>query len=124
VTFSYSGTKAGVDTIVATLPNGQGVTLTSNSMTKEWTGIGEPPVQERYIYSAKFVCGSIPGSGDAAAFEEPPVKPGNYATAINIQNVTSDTSTFTYRTSVARAVDPEAAPGPVSSAASAELDRF
>lgn len=47
-----------------------------------------PP--SRFVYSAKFVCGrmvDVPPSDADNGFElEPPVKPGNYATTINVHN--------------------------------------
>lgn len=51
-------------------------------------GIGGPPGLNKgpCIYSVKFVCGlqlPIPGQVPPS---EPPVKPGNYATAVNIHN--------------------------------------
>lgn len=51
---------------------------------------------EGFVYPAKFVCGSIagPNSGEDShlfpAAEEPPVKPSNYATTINIVNPTDE----------------------------------
>lgn len=78
------------------------------------------------VYSTKFVCGRIPeaAGGDRAA-EEPPAKPGNYATAINIGNFRDDAIRFTVRASVASTLettrgDPE--PGPVSTDREKELE--
>ena len=122
--FTFAGSKAGVDTIVATAVDIDGNVITSNPVTKVWAEVVEPPVIEHYVYSAKFVCGSIAATGDGVAINEPPVKPGNYATAINIQNYSTETVEFTYRTSVARAVDPDVNLGPVSQPANAEMDQY
>ena len=84
----------------------------------------KPPGQQSYVYPVKFVCGSITEPSDGMAGNEPPVKPGNYATAINIQNVFPETATLRYRASVARAVDPNVTTGPVSPPASAELEQY
>lgn len=77
---------------------------------------GEPDV----VYMAKFVCGRIPdGESGELAIEEPPAKPGNYATAINIGNLLDEEVEFTLRASVAstlRTAGGEPAPGPVSTA--------
>lgn len=43
------------------------------------------PLKTRFAYSVKFVCGVQPGTSLNPP-SEPPVKPGNYATAINIHN--------------------------------------
>ena len=38
------------------------------------------------IYAVKFVCGAqAPASADVTLPAEPPVKPGNYATKINVE---------------------------------------
>jgi hypothetical protein len=41
--------------------------------------------QTHFVYSVKFLCGIQP-LGSVRPPSEPPVKPGNYATAINIHN--------------------------------------
>jgi hypothetical protein len=38
------------------------------------------------VYSVKFICGDQSANPNLPAPREPPVKPGNYATAINIHN--------------------------------------
>src|SRR5258708_15495303 len=51
-------------------------------------GTGGPPglTKGLCVYSVKFVCGlQLPIPGQVPPFE-PPVKPGNYATAVNIHN--------------------------------------
>jgi hypothetical protein len=51
-------------------------------------GTGGPPGLNKglCVYSVKFVCGlQLPIPGQVPPFE-PPVKPGNYATAVNIHN--------------------------------------
>jgi len=40
----------------------------------------------RFEYAAKFVCGLEPSNTGHTPPQEPPVKPGNYATTINIHN--------------------------------------
>lgn len=54
------------------------------------------------LYPAKFVCGQISERrvGDTAG-EEPPVKPGNYATAINVHNFQNEDVTLWIRPSFA-----------------------
>ncbi|MCK4731723.1 MAG: Ig-like domain-containing protein [Methanophagales archaeon] len=42
-TFTYTGTWAGTDVIEASFVNSQGVTITSNQVTKEWTDIAGDP---------------------------------------------------------------------------------
>lgn len=51
-------------------------------------GNGGPPGLNRgpCIYSVKFVCGLQQPVPNLLAPSEPPVKPGNYATAVNIHN--------------------------------------
>ena len=84
-----------------------------------------PPGRNQLVYPVKFVCGSIPGEhfdipDGSTAFEpnmqkasrEPPVKPGNYATAINIYNYQNDDVKFTKKAVIAR---PQGKPlGPIS----------
>ena len=68
----------------------------TNQATAETTG--------EFVYPAKFVCGSIAGEEGAhlkSAGEEPPVKPGNYATIINLLNPTRDEVEVVFRGSVA-----------------------
>ena len=38
------------------------------------------------VYSVKFICGDQPANPNLHLPSEPPVKPGNYATAVNIHN--------------------------------------
>jgi hypothetical protein len=52
----------------------------------------QPPFGAQWSFAVKFVCGLQRPTGDQAG--EPPVKPGNYATEINIHN-------FTYQTAAA-----------------------
>jgi hypothetical protein len=69
------------------------VLLTSNMSNSNVKGQGVEPIVQ---YSAKFVCGEIPQgpildpAGNPIPIFEPPVKPGNYATAINIHNSLED----------------------------------
>lgn len=86
-TFTYPGTAVGVDTIQATVAV-EGAKWTSNSVFKEWKDETPQPSKVSYVYPVKFVCGTIPV--DALDTQkppsEPPVKPGNYATAVNLYN--------------------------------------
>ena len=72
------------------------------------------PGPSPFIYPVKFLCGSILGEkidipDQTGAFEpnmgtpatEPPVKPGNYATAVNIYNFQNKAVTFTKRSAIA-----------------------
>ena len=38
------------------------------------------------VYSVKFICGDLSANPNLQLPSEPPVKPGNYATAVNIHN--------------------------------------
>lgn len=38
------------------------------------------------VYSVKFICGDQPANPNLHLPSEPPVKPGNYATAVNVHN--------------------------------------
>ncbi len=64
------------------------------------------------VYSTKFLCGfqRTPATGGAAAgavpTREPAVKPGNYATAINVQNFHLFQVTFCKRAVLAPAERP------------------
>ena len=75
--------------------------------------------QQVFLYSAKFICGSIEGSGDNAAADEPPVKPGNYATAINMHNVLDEPAHLKYWASIAFPANDGT--GPVSGEVSVQL---
>ena len=44
------------------------------------------PLGPPCVYSIKFICGDQPPMPNLRPPSEPPVKPGNYATAINIHN--------------------------------------
>ncbi|WP_115862992.1 hypothetical protein [Halorussus litoreus] len=62
---------------------------------------------EGFAYPAKFVCGSIAGPNEGVdahlrpAAEEPPVKPGNYATTINLVNPTNEELRISVQGSIA-----------------------
>jgi hypothetical protein len=47
------------------------------------------------LYPVKFVCGTQASLRGLIAPAEPPVKPGNYATVINIEALVSDTQVAT-----------------------------
>lgn len=51
-------------------------------------------VDKPCIYSVKFLCGVQPVSANLHPPSEPPVKPGNYATAVNIHNFHHQPITF------------------------------
>ena len=42
------------------------------------------------VYSVKFICGDLSANPNLQLPSEPPVKPGNYATAVNIHNFHQD----------------------------------
>jgi len=68
----------------------------------------------RFIYSVKFICGlQTTAPNPAVAPSEPPVKPGNYATAVNVHNFHSSVDvTFKKKAVIA---NPESQPkGPIS----------
>jgi len=46
------------------------------------------------VYSAKFLCGTMVGPDEATPERESAVKPGNYATAINVHNFASKDAKF------------------------------
>lgn len=70
------------------------------------TANAQSPPKQEYVYSAKFVCGIVQDSSpnDLTAASEPPVKPGNYATAINIHNFRSAGVNLSVHEAVAMAV--------------------
>jgi hypothetical protein len=76
----------------------------------------------RYVYSAKFVCGRIqPTTGRNSFATEPPVKPGNYATAINVHNLRDRPVSFDVRAAVAGIEVVDDPPRPVSGEVTREL---
>ena len=56
------------------------------------------------IYPVKFVCGTQRPNARLVAPAEPPVKPGNYATVINVQSFASDNQAIPTRVSLADSV--------------------
>jgi hypothetical protein len=62
--------------------------------TPTMTATPTPPstAGRAWTFAAKFVCGTLPASPDPIP-GEPPVKPGNYATEINIYNPFMDQTT-------------------------------
>ena len=60
------------------------------------------------VYSAKFICGVQSAVSGLRPPSEPPVKPGNYATAINIHNYHLDQTAVITKTAVI--ANPENAP--------------
>ncbi|HUI17543.1 MAG TPA: hypothetical protein VL244_07750 [Alphaproteobacteria bacterium] len=74
------------------------------------------------VYAVKFVCG-FQAPLDAEVPIEPPVKPGNYATAVNVQNFHNAAAKITVRAVIANpAGQPLAAPGPVVNGALKPLE--
>jgi len=71
------------------LPPGTGTTPAAGFPLQPPPADGDEPVH----YMVKFVC----GFQDIVETGEPPVKPGNYATSINIQNYTDAALTISYR---------------------------
>lgn len=58
------------------------------------------------VYPVKFICGFIPNPSEPPEAtlppgEEPPLKPANYATAINVINLTDHPLTFTKKAVIA-----------------------
>ncbi len=66
-----------------------------------------PGLQELCIYSVKFVCGLQQPDPSLLPPLEPPVKPGNYATAVNIHNFHNTQVTISKKAVIA---NPEGAP--------------
>ena len=60
------------------------------------------------VYSIKFICGVQSANPNLHAPSEPPVKPGNYATAINVHNYHLDQTAAITKTAVI--ANPEDAP--------------
>ena len=73
------------------------------------------------VYSAKFICGVQSAVSGLRPPSEPPVKPGNYATAINIHNYHLDQTANITKTAVI--ANPENAPslGRISSSRTISL---
>jgi hypothetical protein len=51
---------------------------------------GSSYAQTQTVYPVKFVCGTQSPQSGTIAPAEPPVKPGNYATVINVESLVSD----------------------------------
>ena len=68
-----------------------------------------------FIYTVKFVCGTqMPLPTNPFPPVEPPVKPGNYATVINIENLTPNVSGVSVASWNASVAGGSGASGPVS----------
>lgn len=67
-----------------------------------------------FIYSVKFICGlQTTAPNPAVAPSEPPVKPGNYATAVNVHNFHSTVDATLKKKAIV--ANPESQPkGPIS----------
>ena len=52
------------------------------------------------VYSIKFICGDQSANPNLHLPSEPPVKPGNYATAVNIHNFHQDQKAFILKRAV------------------------
>jgi hypothetical protein len=59
------------------------------------------PVRRVFLYSVKFLCGLEPAPTNLKPPQEPPVKPGNYATAINVHNFGLTTQCMAKKVTVA-----------------------
>ena len=70
-------------TLVSAGPSGQ---EPARGLAESVAPAAGSPLNSPFQYSVKFVCGFVPVPGPTA--EPPPVKPGDYATAINIHNYT------------------------------------
>jgi len=82
-----------------------------------------PPENDRFVYSVKFICGSIEtAEASRNSFEvEPPAKPANYATAINVHNVAGGDLEFTLQGIVAGVEPGDVSGSPVSGEATRQL---
>jgi hypothetical protein len=70
------------------------------------------PVRNVFLYSVKFLCGLQVPNPNLKPPQEPPVKPGNYATAINVHNFRAVPLCITKKAVIA---NPESQPqGPIS----------
>ena len=58
------------------------------SQRAQATSIEQQTTPTYFNYSVKFVCGTLRAASGLGEKGEPPVKPGNYATEINIHNYT------------------------------------
>src|SRR5712692_4278018 len=73
------------------------------------------PLRGLCIYSVKFVCGLQPPVQPPQTQFEPPVKPGNYATAVNVHNYhPSQTVPLAKKAVVAFPEDVPQGPGQIS----------
>jgi hypothetical protein len=72
------------------------------------------------VYSVKFICGDQAHLPNLRPPSEPPVKPGNYATAINIHNFHLDQVAFIEKSAVI-ALPESQQPRPISSTSTLEL---
>jgi hypothetical protein len=67
------------------------------------------------VYSVKFICGVQSPLPNLRPPSEPPVKPGNYATAVNIHNFHSTDVNVIIQKSAVIALPESQQPGPISS---------
>jgi hypothetical protein len=68
-----------------------------------------------FIYSVKFVCGlQVVPSNPSTVPNEPPVKPGNYATSVNVPNYHSGSATTFCKKAVVALPEGSGAKGTVS----------
>jgi len=66
------------------------------------------------VYSVKFICGDQPPLPNLRPPSEPPVKPGNYATAVNVHNFHLNQETVIQKSAVI-ALPENQQPRPISS---------
>lgn len=74
------------------------------------SAFAQTPLTPPPVYTVKFVCGTQSPLRGATAPTEPPVKPGNYATAINIEALVNDIQVSTVISVANSALQPISGP--------------
>lgn len=97
-----------------------GVTLASETSAQG----RQPPEKNRFVYSVKFICGSIEtAEAPRDSFDvEPPAKPANYATAINVHNLGNENVEFTIQATVSGIEPVDTPDNPISDEETRELE--
>lgn len=95
-------------TVAITLVVAVGMALTGGSHPAASQPAGGSRVTTTLVYSVEFACGIVPGTvlneaGGVNAGNEPPVKPGNYATAITVHNFRNESIAVEIRESISTA---------------------
>lgn len=75
--------------VVVAAPVALGAAMMTTEVSAQGASDDNRPTS--FVYSAKFLCGTVEGPDSAGAVAEPPVKPGNYATDIDIHNFQNET---------------------------------